>query len=69
MKIRLEHDGTVFEYKLEPLPEGRFKAVCGLFGGGLYVSLALGAAALCGIEGLAAVGVVTVIGMIAYSMG
>ncbi len=68
MKIRLEHNGTVFEYRLEPMPEGRFKVVCGLVGAGLYVRLALGLSAACGIYGLAAVAAVTVIGMMVASI-
>ena len=68
MKIRLERDGTVFEYTRQPLPEGRFKAVCGLAAAGLCTGLALGVAALCGLPGLIAVGVVTVLAVLFRKM-
>lgn len=68
MKIRLERDGTVFEYTRQPLPEGRFKAVCGLAAAGLYTGLALGVAALGGLPGLIAVGVVTVLAVLFRKM-
>ena len=64
MKIRLERDGTVFEYTRQPLPEG----VCGLAAAGLYTGLALGVAALCGLPGLIAVGVVTVLAVLVRKM-
>ena len=62
MKIRLERDGTVFEYTRQPLP------VCGLAAAGLYTGLALGVAALCGLPGLIAVGVVTVLAVLFRKM-
>ena len=34
MRIRLEHNGTVFEFERRPLPEGRFKALCALAAAG-----------------------------------
>ena len=39
MRIRLERSGTVFEYERPPMPEHRFKALCLLAAGGLYVGL------------------------------
>ncbi len=30
MKIHVEHDGTVFDYESEPMPESRFRALCGI---------------------------------------
>lgn len=30
MRIHVEHDGTVFEYETKPMPEGRFRALCGV---------------------------------------
>lgn len=32
MRIRPEHNSTVFEYERKPMPEGRFKALCGFLG-------------------------------------
>ena len=56
MKIRLEYNGTVFEYSRQPMPERRFKALCGLVAAGVYtcVCLMLGVTALCGFPGLLA---------------
>ena len=48
MRIRLEHNGTVFEYERRPMPEGRFKAVWAV-------------AALCGGWGVLMVAVVTLV--------
>jgi len=61
VKIRLERDGTVFEYTRPPLPEGRFRAVCGLAAAGLYAGMLVGVAAICGLYGVVTVAVVTVI--------
>lgn len=61
MKIRFEHNGVTFEFERPPLPESRFKAICGLAAAGIYVGLALGAAALCGFQGLVAVVVATAV--------
>lgn len=30
MKLHIEHDGTVFEYETTPMPESRFRALCGV---------------------------------------
>lgn len=68
MKIRLEHNGTVFEYTRQPLPEGRFRAVCGLAAAWLYVGLVLGLAALCGLPGAITVVVVTAVVAVLYIM-
>ena len=59
MRIRLEHNGTVFEYERPPMPEHRFKALCLLAAGGLYVGLVAAVAALCGGWGVLMVAVVT----------
>lgn len=61
MKIRLEHNGDVFEFERPPLPEGRFRAVCGLAAAGLYAGMLVGVAAICGLYGVVTVAVVTVI--------
>lgn len=44
MRIRLEHNGTVFEYERRPMPERRFKALCALAAAGMVWAVA----ALCG---------------------
>ena len=59
MRIRLEHNGTVFEYERRPMPEGRFKALCALAAAGVYAGMVLAVAALCGGWGVAAIMVVT----------
>ena len=59
MRIRLEYNGTVFEYERPPMPEHRFKALCLLAAGGLYVGLVAAVAALCGGWGVLMVAVVT----------
>ena len=59
MKIRLEHNGVTFEYTRPPLPESRFKAICGLSAAGIYAGMVVAIAALCGLQGVVAVGVVT----------
>ena len=59
MKIRLERDGDVFEFERQPLPESRFKAVCGLAAAGIYAGMVVGIAALCGLPGVITVAVVT----------
>ncbi len=59
MRIRLEHNGTVFEYERRPMPEGRFKALCALAAAGVYAGMVLAVAALCGGWGVVAIMVVT----------
>ena len=59
MRIRFEHHGTAFELDWPPVPEARFKALCGLIAGGLYVGLVGVVAALCGLVGVIVVGVIT----------
>ena len=61
MRIRLEHNGTVFEYERKPLPEGRFKAVCAIVAAGIYAGMVTAVAALCGVPGVAVVAVGTVL--------
>ncbi len=36
MRIRLEHNGTIFEYERRPMPERRFKALCTLAAAWVY---------------------------------
>lgn len=59
MRIRLEHNGTVFEFERRPMPEGRFKALCALAAAGVYAGMVLAVAALCGGWGVLMVAVVT----------
>lgn len=59
MKLRLEIDGRVFEYERKPMQERRFKALCGLAAGGLYVALVWAVATLCGLLGVVVVALLT----------
>lgn len=52
MRIRLEHDGTVFEFERKPMPEWRFKALCAIVAAGVYAGMVAAVAALCGGFGL-----------------
>ena len=61
MRIRLERSGTVFEYERPPMPEGRFKALCLLAAGGLYVCLVAAVAALCVTIGVGVVAAATLL--------
>ncbi|MDE6932803.1 MAG: hypothetical protein K2P37_08985 [Oscillospiraceae bacterium] len=59
MRIRLEHNGTVFEFERRPMPEGRFKALCALAAAGVYAGMVWAIAALCGGWGVLMVAAVT----------
>lgn len=59
MRIRLEHNGTVFEYERRPMPEGRFKALCVLAAAGVYAGMVWAVATLCGGWGVLMVAAVT----------
>lgn len=61
MKIRVEHNGTVFEYRIEPMPESRFRMLCLLAAAALYVKALVRVAATCGTKGVAAIVILTVI--------
>lgn len=61
MRIRLEHDGTAFEFERNPMSERRFRAMCSIAAAGLYVGLTIGVTALCGVPGLLVLSVVTLI--------
>ena len=52
MRIRLEHNGTVFEYERQPLPESRFRALCAIVVAGIYSCMVTAVTALCGAFGL-----------------
>ena len=66
MKITLEHDNTVFEFEHQPLPESRFKTICGLAAAGMYCGMAVSIAALCGLQGVAVVCAATVFAVAFY---
>lgn len=67
MKIRLEHNGTVFEFERKPIPECRFKALCVLAAAGVYAGMVWAVASLCDFPGLVLVLVLvgTVAGVLA----
>lgn len=52
MKIRLERNGTVFEFERKQMPEGRFRAICAIAGAGMYAGMAAAVTAMCGEFGL-----------------
>ena len=61
MRIRLEYHGTILEYERKPMPEGRFKALCGLAAAGAYAGMVRNVASLCGGFGVLLVVVGTVL--------
>ena len=65
MKIRLEHNGTVFEFERKPMPEHHFKTLCLLAAAGVYAGMAIGIAKLCGIWGLLVLAAATFIFILA----
>lgn len=65
MKIRLEHNGTAFEFERPPMPEGRFRALCVLAAAGVYAGMVWAVAALCDVPGLVLVLVGTVVAVLA----
>ncbi len=69
MRIHLERDGTIFEFERKPMPERRFKALCGLTAAGVYAGMVAAVTALCGSFGLLVVSVATLMAMIIKSAG
>lgn len=65
MKIRLEHNGTAFEFERKPMPEGRFRALCALAAAGVYAGMVWAVAALCDVPGLLIVVVGTMVAVLA----
>lgn len=61
MRIRLEHDGSVFEYERRPMRSSRFRALWAIAAGALYVFLVWGVAALCGLMGVLVVAIATIL--------
>ena len=65
--MRICYDGVSFEFERRPMPERRFKALCLLAAGGLYVKLAEVVATLCGFLGLLALLVMTIVVVLAIA--
>lgn len=61
MVIRLEYEGTVIEFDIKPMQEGRFQTLCAVVAAGLYVGLTISVTVLCGFPGLFSVTILTVI--------
>ena len=57
MRLHVTNKGGVWEidYERDPMPERRFRAVCGVIAAALYAGLAVGVTALCGLAGAGAV--------------
>ena len=66
MRIRLEHNGTAFEFERKPMSECRFKVLCGLAAAVAYAGMVATVAALCGAFGLLLVVVGTVFVLLIY---
>lgn len=63
MRIRFERGGVVLEYERKPMKEGRFRSLCALAAAGVYAGMVAAVAALCGLQGLIAVGIGTILCM------
>lgn len=61
MRIRLEHNGTVFEFERKPMPEGRFKVLTAIVAVAAYAGMVAAVATLCDFPGLVLVLVGTVL--------
>lgn len=61
MKIKLDLHGVVLEYEKKPMHPARFRRLCALAAIGLYVGMVVGVAALCGVLGLLATVLATVV--------
>ena len=61
MRVRLEKDGTAFEFERKPMPEHRFRVLCLLGALGLYGGMMVGVAALCGMAGVWALVILTAV--------
>lgn len=61
LKISLEYKGSVFEYERQPMPEGRFRALCGLAWGVIGGAVLLVAIRMVGFSAIAAAAVVAVL--------
>lgn len=68
MKLRLELNGTVFEYEKKPMPEWRFKAVCGIAMCAMGISLLKVVASSCGAVGVISVGIIVLLGYMMKKM-
>ncbi len=61
MRIRFERGGVVLEYERKPMKEGRFRSLCALAAIGVYAGMVAAVAALCGLPGLFAIAVASVL--------
>ncbi len=68
MKLRFKRGGVEVEYERPPMPEHRFKALCLLAAGALYVGLVAAVAALCGEFGVLMVVILTFVAVMAASI-
>ena len=59
MRVRFDLNGVTLEYERPPMPEHRFRALCLLAAGGLYVGMVCGVAALCGAAGVGVIALAT----------
>lgn len=67
MKITWKHGDRSVEFERQPVPEGRFRALCALALAVIVGGVFLGAVAMCGIWAVAwAVGVLVAVGF--YSL-
>lgn len=66
MRIRVEHNGTSFEFERKPMDDGRFRAACKIVGAALYVGLAWIVASICGLFGFVALAIVSLFAFMAY---
>lgn len=61
MKIRFERGGVVLEYEQKPVKESHFRSLCALAAIGVYAGMVAAVAALCGLPGVIAVGIGTIL--------
>lgn len=61
MKARLDRDDVTIEYDAEPISDGRFRALCRLAGCVAYAGMVSVVALTCGLPGVVAVGVATIL--------
>ena len=64
MKIRLEHNGTVFEFERRPMEIGRFTVLCKLAGAAVGGAVLVALVHMLGVWGIVwPVGVLVLIGL------
>lgn len=57
MRVKLERDGTVFEYEYKPMERTRFRALCRLAHSLIYAAVFLGSLLIVGTPALVAAGI------------